>query len=278
MRLLYAILIWVACGTALAATPVKRIYVFGDSYSDIGRGYVDSDGPTALFYLAQKLGLEMVASNAPDPRGKSLDFAVSGAPTGEHAGGVVQTALLGLGMKNQVAEFAAMARSGTVSFDQETTVFYLAGGLNDRSLPTAKTVENLEAEMQSLYALGARRFRIAILPEKIPSFSEVGLRLNPALERIPSEMGSRLKGAEVETSRWGAFFDEVMLHAAKYGFTNTTEQCAGRAIFKQDATPCASPTTHYFYHASHPSTAVHKVVGDMLFAEMVGAQYTGPTE
>lgn len=272
MRLLYAILLWVVCGTAVAAAPVKRIYVFGDSYSDIGRGYVDGDGPTAVFYLAQRLGLEMVASNAPDSSGKSLDFAVSGAPSGEHAGGVVQTALLGLGMKNQVAEFAAMTQAGTVSFDQETTVFFLAGGLNDRSLPTAKTVENLEGEMQSLYALGARRFRIAILPEKIPSFSDVGMRLNPALEKIPAEMRARLKGAEVETSRWGAFFDEVMVHAAKYGFTDTTRQCAGRAIFKQDATPCASPNTHYFYHVGHPSTAVHKVVGDMLFAEMVGAR------
>jgi len=272
VRMVCAVLIWVVCGVAVAAAPVKRMYVFGDSYSDIGRGYVDGNGPTAVFYLARRLGLEMVPSNAADLRGKSLDFAVSGAQTGEGVGQTVSGALLGFGMKNQVAEFSAMVRSGAVSFDPKTTVFFLAGGLNDRHLPTAQTVANLEGEIQTLYALGARRFFVAILPEKIPSFSEVGVRLNPALEGIPAEMRVQLKNVEVETSRWGAFFDVVMVQAGKYGFTDTTGKCAGRMIFKEDATPCASPGTHYYYHANHPSNAVHKVVGDMLFAEMAGTK------
>ncbi len=66
--------------------PFNRLYVFGDSYSDIGEGYLDADGPTAVAYLAQRLGLKLFASNAPDISDASLDFAVSGAQTGESAG------------------------------------------------------------------------------------------------------------------------------------------------------------------------------------------------
>lgn len=256
------------CGWAQAA-PVKRMYVFGDSYSDTGRGYVDADGPTAVAYLAKRLGLEFVPSNAPDAAGKSLNFAVSGAPTGSREGrSVPGGAMLGLGMKEEVEEFAGMVKSGKVKFDTETTLFFIAGGLNDGRVPTAETVANLEDEMQTLYGLGARRFAVAILPEKIPGFGVTGARLNPALKEIPAEMRPKLAGAVIETSQWGAFFDEVLVHPEKYGITNTTDKCAGRAIMKEDATPCATPGTYYYYHAAHPSTATHKAVGEMLYEEV----------
>jgi phospholipase/lecithinase/hemolysin len=265
--LFFVVMLCVSAGLE-AQAPVNRLYVFGDSYSDIGRGWVDSDGPTAVAYLAKRLELTMVASNAPDAQGKSLDFAVSGAPTGENPGHDVPKGWLGLGMKNQVAEFEAEVREGKVKFDPKTTIFFIAGGLNDRKIPTEETVANLESELQSLYEAGGRRFRVAVLPEKIPAFSDVGKRLNPALKEVPAQMRAKLKGAEIETSQWGAYFDEVMENAAKYGITDTTSKCAGRAIFNEDATPCASPQTHFYYHAGHPSTAVHKVVGDKLYDEM----------
>lgn len=252
------------------SAPVKRMYVFGDSYSDIGRGYVDGNGPTAVAYLAKRLGLEMVASNTPRAGGRSLNFAVSGAPTGSREGrSVPGGAMLGMGMKEEVQEFVGMVKSGNLKFDPATTLFFVAGGLNDALIPTAETVANLESEMQTLYGAGARRFAVAILPEKIPGFAKTGIRLNPALAAIPAEMRPKLAGAVIETSHWGAFFDEVMLHPAKYEISDTTNQCAGRAIFKEDATPCASPESHYYYHAGHPSTATHKAVGDMLYDEVM---------
>lgn len=33
------------------------LYVFGDSYSDSGAGYLDGNGPTAVVYLATSLGV-----------------------------------------------------------------------------------------------------------------------------------------------------------------------------------------------------------------------------
>jgi phospholipase/lecithinase/hemolysin len=273
MRKLFVLLVIISFyGSLRAQTSVDRIYVFGDSYSDIGRGWLDSDGPTAVAYLSHRMGLTMIPSNARDAEEKSLDFAVSGAPTGENPGHIVPKGWLGLGMKNQVAEFVARVHDGSLVFDADTTIFFLAGGLNDKRIPTEQTVANLESEMEALYAVGARRFRVAVLPEKIPAFSEVGKRLNPALRGIPEEMRPKLKGAEVESSQWGAFFDLVIDHPDKYGITDTANQCAGRAIFDEDATPCASPATHFYYHKGHPSTAVHKVVGDMLYKEMTSAR------
>jgi phospholipase/lecithinase/hemolysin len=92
--------------------------------------------------------------------------------------------------------------------------------------------------------------------------------LNPDLVRIPSEVEAELAGAWVRLSRWGQFFDEVMQDPLKYGIENTKDACAGRAIFEEDATPCTKPRSYYYYHAGHPSTAVHKTVGDKLYAEI----------
>lgn len=255
---------------APASAPIKRLYVFGDSYSDIGEGYLDGNGPTAVAYFADLLGFKLHPSNVEDPRGKSLDFAVSGAQTGDGTGRRQKNFLLGYGMRRQVDDFAAMVKEHKISFDPKTTLFYFAGGLNDHSLTTETTVANLEGEIRTLYELGARRFEIAVLPTVIPGFSEVSIRLNPALERIPSEMSGQLKGVEILASHWGLFFDEVLQHPDRYGITNTTDACAGREIRNEDTTPCAHPETHYYYHAEHPSTTTHKAVGRLLYQEFTG--------
>src|SRR3954463_7294887 len=84
------------------ARPIPRLYVFGDSYSDSGAGYVDGDGPTAVAYLARRLGFELKPANASGAGAQSLNFAVSGAQTGSGAGRNVKEALLGRGMMEQV--------------------------------------------------------------------------------------------------------------------------------------------------------------------------------
>ncbi len=58
-----------SCTTAaFAAAPAKidRLYVFGDIYSDQGEGYLDGNGPTAVVYMAQRMGIELMPSNTKD--------------------------------------------------------------------------------------------------------------------------------------------------------------------------------------------------------------------
>src|SRR5450756_2430312 len=171
-------------GTApVAAAKFDRMYVFGDSYSDIGEGYLDGNGPTAVAYLADWLGFKLYPSNAADVKGKSLDFAVSGAQSGSGTGMRVQGALLGYGMQNQVEDFAAKVHSGEIRFDPATTLFFIAGGLNDGRAPEGTTAANEKDEIRKLYGLGARRFEVALLTTEIPGFGVTGRRINPTLEK-----------------------------------------------------------------------------------------------
>ena len=266
------------CSATFAATrsaaaakpaPYDRMYVFGDSYSDIGEGYLDGNGPTAVAYLAQRLGFPLMPANDPAAAQKSLDFAISGAQTGSDPGHAVEGVLLGRGMRNQVDDFAAKVRSHAIQFNPKTTLFFLAGGLNDKKLPSAETVANLEGEIRTLYGLGGRKFAVALLPTAIPNFSAVGLRLNPELARIPDKLMAQLPGAQIYLSHWGLFFDEMMLHPAAYGIQNTTLACAGRAIFHEDTTPCSTPGAYFYYHHGHPSTAADKIVGGKLYDEAI---------
>src|SRR6187455_1483826 len=106
-------------------TPYSRLYVFGDSYSDIGAGYIDGNGPTAVAYLGWLMGLQVAPGKAANAAGKSLVFAVSGTGTGEGAGRQVKDALIGYGMMNQVRDFAARVKGGEIRFDPQTTLFVL---------------------------------------------------------------------------------------------------------------------------------------------------------
>ena len=243
-----------------------RLYVFGDSYSDSGAGYVDCNGPTAVVYLARELGVPFTAANDPKGNLMGLNFAVSGAQTGAGGDVKMKDSLLGRGMKDQVADFVGRVRSGDVHFNAQQTLFFLAGGLNDRNIPTATTIANLTNEIRDLYAVGARHFYVALLPTKIPAFAEIGLRLNPALATIPDNV--HLDGATVQLSHWGDYFDQVMTEPARYGITNTTDFCAGRVLFDQDPKPKGNPDAYYYYHEDHPSTAVHRAVGRALSDEI----------
>lgn len=234
-------LLAVLVASATAAPSVEKLYVFGDSYSDTGAGYLDGNGPTAVAYLAKRLGFALVPSNTPESASKSLNFAVSGAGTGSGSGRTVKDAFLGRGMQDQAKDFAERVRSRAITFQPESTLFFIAGGLNDRRLTSNETASNLKSVIRTLYGSGGRRFLIALLPTSIPGFSEVSQRLNPVLSRIPTEIRAELPAAALDLSQWGPYFDEVMRNPAQYGIENTKDACAGRAIFNENTTPCVNP-------------------------------------
>ncbi len=251
--------------------PYTMLYVFGDSYSDSGSGYVDTNGPTAVVYLAQHLGIPFTYYGDPGSTGEGLNLAVSGANTGEDAGRRFPTGpFLGFGMKNQVANFVQFSKYGIIpKVDPENTMFFFAGGLNDGNLPDGSTRANIESEVDTLYDLGARRFMVAVLPTKIPQFAAVGMKLNPELEKIPHEERAKHPGIRIANSHWGSFFDEIITNPSKYGFSDTANHCAERAFRHEQVKECASPDAFFYYHDAHPSTAAHRAVGDMLYQEAI---------
>ena len=254
----------------LATPAFDRLYVFGDSYSDLGAGYVDGNGPTAVACLAHEMGLAVTHSRDAKAGDQSIVFACSGARTGagegaEVAGGVI----LHTGMITQVQDFAARVRAGAIKFNPDTTLFFFAGGLNDGP-PAEATVANLSHGIEIIRDLGGIHVTLALLPARIPAFAAAGLRLNPAFEKLVPELKQRLS-LDLRLSHWGGFFDEVLDHPSAYGLANTTEACAGRALFGEDPTPRGNPDTYFYYHAGHPSAAVHRIVGKKLYQELTSA-------
>jgi phospholipase/lecithinase/hemolysin len=271
------LIICLALCSAARARTWETLYAFGDSYTDSGAGYVDGNRPTAMVYLAASLSIPFTYAGDRNSTGKGLNFAVSGAQTGKSDGMRMRPAtaacginegLLGRGMQTQVLDFSRRFQSGDVKFKAEKTLFFLAGGLNDAELPTAVTIANLEGEIRELYAAGARYFEVALLPTKIPSFSAVGARLNPAIAKIPEDLRPALPGAHIVVSHWGEYFDLVIEKPGDYGLKNTTDRCAGRALFGEDSTPCSTPDAYFYFHDGHPSTAVQRVVSQKLLTEL----------
>jgi phospholipase/lecithinase/hemolysin len=170
-------------------------------------------------------------------------------------------------MKEQLDEFVALYKSGQIKFDPAQTMFFFAGGLNDRNSPDGYTRTNEEDEIDTLYALGARRFMVALLPTQIPVFATAGTQFNPELAKIPAEEQARHSDIRIANSDWGPFFDQVITHPAQYGLTNTTTPCSTLPKPGEKAQVCDTPSAYFYYFVAHPSTAAHKVVGDMLYKE-----------
>jgi hypothetical protein len=62
-RILSVLIMTIASTTGAMAATYNKLYVFGASYSDIGAGYLDWSGPTAVAYLAQKMNIPLTHSS-----------------------------------------------------------------------------------------------------------------------------------------------------------------------------------------------------------------------
>jgi phospholipase/lecithinase/hemolysin len=246
------------------------LFAFGDSFSDTGAGYVDANGPTAVAYLADRLGTRFThAADTTAGPDSGLNFAVSGGTTGDSEDVLVGDALLGRGVLTQIADFASRLADGSVRFDPAATLFFLAGGINDGELPVEQSIANIERQVADLATCGARFVVVARTPEYPPMV--VGPRLNPRLPDLATRLEAELPGVAVRVSSWGPFFDRIKAEPAPYGLRNTTDRCAGRALWGEDTTPVGDPDEYFFYHDGHPSTRVHRIVGELLERELAQA-------
>jgi len=240
-----------------------RLYVFGDSYSDIGARFVAVNGFTAPYYLAKKMGIELTYPKAPNAAGKSLDYAATGASTGMDPGGERWCCQ---GIMKQVTTFAAQVKANEIQFNPDTTLFFIEGGLNDDELSAKQSIQNISEEVAILKKLGAKHFTLTLLPTQVPEFSVVALRINPELIKLVSQ---EKRSADVILNHWGVYLDEIKQNPAKYGLVNVDTKCAGTKVFEEDPTICATPDKYFFYFSRHPSAAVNKLVADRLYGELI---------
>jgi phospholipase/lecithinase/hemolysin len=252
--------------TPASAVVINDLFVFGDSYSDTGSYVVLSNGPTAVGYLAQDFGITLTTSKNPDPGTDGVNFAESGARVFV---GPNPPATQPRSLTQQVAEFQNYVKSGDVTFNPDSTLFFLSGGLNDHTKVTSAQVDAATAsQVATLYSLGARIFEIALLPASIPAFTDSADNFNPGYQALVPELQAEYPDATFGLSNWGPDYDFIHNNPALYGLSNTTDAC--KDIFNPATPACMAPNTYFYYYVVHPSTYVHSIVGNQLYNEVLG--------
>jgi cholinesterase len=246
-----------------SAAVINDLFVFGDSYSDTG-AYVKptTNGNTAVAYLAKDFGITLTTSKNPDPGTDGVNFAEAGARVFVGPKPPAQPRSL----TRQVAEFRNYVAAHKVRFDPHTSLFLLLGGLNDHNFVTSAQVNAATlAQVTTLHDLGARLFEIALLPSKVPVFTDSANNLNAGYRALVPKLRAEFPDAVFGLSNWGPDYDSIIEYPSKYGMTNVTDPCRD---FHASTPICSTPGAYFYYFNDHPSDAAHHIVGNELYAEV----------
>jgi outer membrane lipase/esterase len=293
-----AALLALAPGVASAA-PITSLYVVGDSLSDQGNGFLltgafppppydqrASNGPVAVEYLANALGVPLAPSEA-----GGTNYAVLGAATGavgipsspplttENVAAILygQAALEGTSLLSQTAEILA---GGPIV--DPGALFFVWGGANDLFIdPSAATVgnaiNNLADVISMLYGGGARQFLVPNLPDL--SSTPSGLGLSPVeragLQALSIGFNAGLAGAlnglsvlpgiDIEQFDTFGLFNAILANPGAFGFSNASAPCITGDLLSGGVV-CVDPGSYLFWDSVHPTTAAHQVLGNAFAA------------
>lgn len=269
------------------AAPITSIVVIGDSLSDGGNGFAltggafppapyqqrASNGPVAVEYMAQRLGVTLLPSAL-----GGTNYAVLGALTGtanSSAATYGQPALADTGMLNQTASYLSSAPV----IDPLGTLFVVWGGPNDffDNPASTESLTNLATTISQLYAAGARRFLVPNMPDltltpegrALPTDLALLARalvmlFNAGLDSTLDTLEATLPGIDITRFDTFALLTAVAMDPTAFGFTNVSDAC----LDINTATLCGDPSTYVFWDSIHPTTAAHRVLGN-AFARAV---------
>lgn len=274
-----------AFSASLSAQKFEEIYVFGDSLSDDGNVFEAteedyppsppyfegrlSNGPIWVEYLASELGAE------------SNNFAYGGSSTG--VGNAVLPSAPLPGLLTQVSLFT----QANPNADPNALYTVWAGAndylFGDVTNPT-EPVGNLSAAITSLYQSGARNIMVVNLPDlgALPTTrvdSENSSSLNALTEAHNSSLAATLDllsqkpGVNIIPVDVNSLLDEAIARPEKFGFTNVSDSC----LVDVDVVPCANPNEYLFWDEYHPTSAGHKLVGELAFSALTPAPVPEPS-
>lgn len=252
-----------------AVQPINQLYVFGDSLSDVGNVFRATGGqvPAPPYFEGRhsngKVWVEELAAKLNLPGDQVENFAWGGATTGRN--GLNQVP----GVLAQVETFV----QNQPKIDPQALLVVWAGAndyLYSTETPTA-SIDNLNRSLQSLIQSGAKRLLVANLPDlgQLPATrnSEVSQKLsnfaatyNQSLQTILDQLRkSDLSIVELDVFR---IYQTAINNPDQYGFTNVTNACLGSS---------ANCDRYLFWDGIHPTTAAHKVLGDIAFKQVQAA-------
>jgi phospholipase/lecithinase/hemolysin len=272
---------------ALAADRYNAVYVFGDSYCDVGNIYLASghkvplsppyyqgrfsNGPLWVEHLAGSLGLTL----APELAG-GTDYAfgdaevTAGVPTPE-------------GTIPSIPEQVTLYLKAHNWHADPNALYILEGGGNDILHATGGSPEHLGNEIAEglanselqLRQAGARHFLISNLID----ISELPAgRANPSFDRAAAlaanrDLDRRLRYEndldDIDILRLDAFslFHSIFTDPTHFGFTNITTPCLNPAT---DAV-CADPDHTLFWDVEHPTEFGHSIFAAFAEGQLLSA-------
>ncbi|KJV33337.1 SGNH/GDSL hydrolase family protein [Luteibacter yeojuensis] len=274
--------------------PVERMVAFGDSLSDNGNIYTESqqtmpihaswllgrfsNGPVWTEHLARRTGL-------------TLTTWATGGAQGDRAHGVIAS------IEDQVKSFMRYARMGVNPYDPARTMFTLLIGGNDfvnagRS-PDA-VVADVEKALRTLLDFGARKVVVVGLPDltraptfrPLPGVVDAGRDDGEAVHAKVSAFNAamplmvrRLAGATVGTELvWvdtAARFDALLADPGAHGFTDVDKACldirtrnASAYLLPHPVRAGCDPRRYVFWDLLHPTTQAHALISQWVLADL----------
>jgi phospholipase/lecithinase/hemolysin len=270
---------------ATTNSPYDAIYVFGDSYCDVGNIYLATSGATPLsppYYHGRfsngPIWVEHVASAWGLPMTPSLaggtDYAVGGAEVttsvSEPQGASIPS------VPEQVVEYL-QAHGGKAD---PHALYILEGGGNDILNATGgspavlglKIAAGLAGSELLLRQAGAKNFLIpdlldvALLPagQANASFaSAASIATNQSLDKL-LQLEELLQGINIFRLPVFALFQSIAADATHFGFTNITQPCLNPTT---DAV-CADPDHTLFWDEEHPTEFGHSFFAVLVVSRL----------
>jgi outer membrane lipase/esterase len=273
-----AVLMLIASIPARAAShpAFDAIYVFGDSYYDVGNIFIAtggaipaapyfngrfSNGPIWIDHLAGTYGLTVTPSLA-----GGTDYAVGGAevtaavPAGSSSiPSIPQQVALYLSQHNFKADPKALYIIGGGGND----ILNAAGGS-----PTALAGEvafGLLSSIAQLQRTGARNFlvpslfNIGLLPaSRATGNTAFALAASQAVNKDVDAglfIDSFLPNIHIYRTDAFSLLQAVVSDGTHYGFTDITDPCLNTSV--SPPTVCSNPFTNFFWDGEHPTTFAH---------------------
>lgn len=291
-----ALLVALTASNAAIAASFSNLWIFGDSYSDVGNFHISSgglipssafgysegryaDGPVWADHLVAGLGLPPLSPGFNTAFLPGNNLAVGGAMTNTLNS---QLPTPGTGMRSQVDGFLTFYNPLLSAAENSASLFVLFGGANNGYLWTspfdladladiiASAMDDIDGMVRDLHNAGAQTFMIPNLPGYAVSddwfigtpegTQFVSEQFNTSLADTIVTLRAELGVTIIEVDFFGLF--QSLLTSPPPGITNLSEPCLNLNASLGLESLCSNPEAFLMFDALHPSAVTHALMGE----------------
>ena len=276
-----------AAAAASAATPnFTALYVFGDSYCDVGNVAIATQGarPGPLYYQGRFSNGPLWVDHIAGYLGLPLAPALAGGTDFAFAGAWVTAPEDGVPSVPQQIEMYLQATGGKADPD---ALYFIDGGGNDIVSTTSGDPANLgyriaaglaDSELM-LRRAGARHFMIpnlfnvGLLPVAADHVAFAAAASQSANFWLPRLLWFEMKLPHIQilSPDINSMMNAVQKDTTHFGFSDVTDPCL--VVTTTSFTVCSDPAHNFFWDVYHPT-----VFGHAFFAVLIENALANPTD